>query len=1150
MRRSTIAASTLLVIGLASAVAFSESREKKPRATVQVFDVSLVEGTADQKAAAPVSLTASDGTGLRLTSMSIRAAIEDPMALTELKLTFENPESRVLEGNFKVTLPPGASLSRFAMKTDAGWQEGEVVEKQAARRAYEDFLHRRQDPALLEQAPGNEFAARVFPIPANGKKEIILAYSQAIPKDASYTFPLKGLGKLDDLSVEVFAAGARDPVVNVQRSAFLPGNDLTVRSPSFARRGGVRSGDLMMARVVPIPRGEAPPAPLGATVFLVDTSASRALGLKEELQLLRELLAQMAPGTRISVLAFDQTTEVMFDGAREAFGDAEVLRIVSRNAMGASNLEQALVAAGEHAKARRDAPSRLVILGDGVVTAGETDEKKLQGKVEGLRASPLQRIDAVVLGGIRDESRLRSLVRGQLAQDGVMLHAKEGSAEIVRRLSLGTRSKIEVKVEGATFTYPDRIDGVQAGDEVLVFAQVPDGKSPRITLGDAAPFTPELRTVERPLLERAWASAKIESLRKSPPNGDAEAAKKEIVRVSTRYRVTSDFTAMLVLETDADYKRFDIDRKAKLDILTVDDGRIKVAQASRTGPEDEADDGKDKKDSPARRDMGGSGARAKGEEGSMGRPTSTGSRFGVQGPSGGDGDPHIQRQAALRDAAEFGMIGVIDAEEAPPPPPPGAANGSPITIPPAEARPAPRRIPDVGDPRAAATATAEREEEAPGHRGLVTGAGRAGASRLSVQLDALQVTGGLTQDAVRRMIEANMGRVRACSDAQAATGTVGLRLAIDATGHVSEATLDGSSLPSSSGRACVSRVVSHLTFPTTGAAGTARVDIGFSSASTQSAPVSSNAAYTGRFATVMSSLKAGKKDDAVREAESWYAAAPADVMALVALGEAKEATGDKVAAARAYGSVLELFSFRADSRRFAGERLERLGTPFGFALAADAFRGAAEQRPDHPASHRLLAFSLLRDGKYKEAFEAMETGAKHTYPEGRFRGVDRILREDLALVGAAWIKADPGVRADVEKRIAAAGATPENEPSLRFVLVWETDANDVDFHIRDRNGGHAYYGAKDLPSGGNLYADVTTGYGPECFTIRNPVGARAYPYQLSAHYYSRGPMGYGMGKLQILEHDGKGGLKFEERPFVIMTDHSFVDLGTITGPLK
>ena len=45
-------------------------------------------------------------------------------------------------------------------------------------------------------------------------------------------------------------------------------------------------------------------------------------------------------------------------------------------------------------------------------------------------------------------------------------------------------------------------------------------------------------------------------------------------------------------------------------------------------------------------------------------------------------------------------------------------------------------------------------------------------------------------------------------------------------------------------------------------------------------------------------------------------------------------------------------------------------------------------------------------------------------------------------------------------------------------------------------------------------------------------------------------MGYGMGKLQIIEHDGKGGLRFDERPFVIMEDGAFVDLGTVTGAMQ
>ena len=78
-----------------------------------------------------------------------------------------------------------------------------------------------------------------------------------------------------------------------------------------------------------------------------------------------------------------------------------------------------------------------------------------------------------------------------------------------------------------------------------------------------------------------------------------------------------------------------------------------------------------------------------------------------------------------------------------------------------------------------------------------------------------------------------------------------------------------------------------------------------------------------------------------------------------------------------------------------------------------------------------------------------------------------------------------------------------------------------------------------------LYADVTTGYGPECFTVRGPRAARSRSYSLQAHYYARGPMGYGMGKLEVVDHDGAGGISFEERPFVVMVDRSFVDLGVV-----
>ncbi|HEY4564589.1 MAG TPA: hypothetical protein VIJ36_16515, partial [Thermoanaerobaculia bacterium] len=235
-----------------------------------------------------------------------------------------------------------------------------------------------------------------------------------------------------------------------------------------------------------------------------------------------------------------------------------------------------------------------------------------------------------------------------------------------------------------------------------------------------------------------------------------------------------------------------------------------------------------------------------------------------------------------------------------------------------------------------------------------------------------------------------------------------------------------------------------------------------------------------------------------------------------------------------------------DLRRLAGERLERLGAD-GLGLAIDTYKKAVLDRPDHPSGHRLLAWALLRAGRYEEAFAALEEGIEQRYPGGRFAGVDRVLREDLGLVGAAWLHAEPGKREQVLDRLRAHEAHLETTPSVRFVLTWETDANDVDLHVWDRHKDHAFYQKKTLPSGGELYADVTTGYGPECFTIPAPESRDAAPYRLAAHYYNRGPMGYGMGTLQIVRHDGKGGLAVEPRPFVVMADRAMVDLGVVGG---
>jgi hypothetical protein len=304
-------------------------------------------------------------------------------------------------------------------------------------------------------------------------------------------------------------------------------------------------------------------------------------------------------------------------------------------------------------------------------------------------------------------------------------------------------------------------------------------------------------------------------------------------------------------------------------------------------------------------------------------------------------------------------------------------------------------------------------------------------------------------------------------------------------------------------------------------------------------------ALQGELATIMATIGAGKAKQALERAIAWRRKAPGEVLALVGMGEAYEALSAHGQAARAYGSIIDLFPDRADLRRFAGARLERVAKAGALDLAIDTYQQARKQRPDHPSSHRLLAFALLKKGKPDKAFRVLSEALARRYPGGRFRGVDGVLREDLGLAAAAWARAEPARAEDIAERLEAAGGHPEHEASLRFVLTWETDANDVDLHVYDASGAHAYYSEPQLPGGGRLYADVTTGYGPECFTIRKTRSERSPSYRLQAHYYARGPMGYGMGKVQVIEHDGRGGLTFQERPFVVMNDRAYVSLGTV-----
>ncbi|HZJ65473.1 MAG TPA: VIT domain-containing protein, partial [Kofleriaceae bacterium] len=287
---------------------------------------SQIAASERANAAAPWSLTASDGSGLMLTRVDARAVFQGPLAFTELHLYFHNPEPRVREGTFAIALPAHAAVSRFAMEGEQQWMEAEVVEKQLARRAYEDFLHRRQDPALLEKAEGNRFTARVFPIPASGDKHLVISFSQELPGER-YVLPLRGLPRLEriDVHLDVLGADGQHHEQTLSQRNWLPDRDVVSDVPVAAE--AVTSGTTVAAQLAVVGGKAAEPDAPAALTLLVDTSASRGLGFAATVQAVHQLLSELrkrhGDDLPVEVIAFDQETRSMFAGRAAGWGDAE-----------------------------------------------------------------------------------------------------------------------------------------------------------------------------------------------------------------------------------------------------------------------------------------------------------------------------------------------------------------------------------------------------------------------------------------------------------------------------------------------------------------------------------------------------------------------------------------------------------------------------------------------------------------------------------------------------------------------------------------------------------------------------------------------------------------------------------------------------------
>lgn len=309
---------------------------------------------------------------LKLEKLRINIQIDGMRARTTIDHIYSNPYNRTLQGTFKYTLPPDASVSYYAMfvgnrrrqvprfftgkspgarlnkmrpsqiartNPHKHWgklREARMVPAEKGRQVYEEITRQRIDPALLEQDAPNTFTGRVFPIRPKGFNRVIIAYEQTLPQVQGehvyrFRFPPQ-VAKFIDFSMDINPKHSHYSRTNLRalrcrhRKALStvrcyweqnkPKKDavfyLKPKNKALSVIAGVDPLDgkkYLLSQVrVSLPQAKAKHSREQA-LFLLDTSLSAHPDLfAKHLVLLKQILQQNKGIKRFNVLCFDVAT--------------------------------------------------------------------------------------------------------------------------------------------------------------------------------------------------------------------------------------------------------------------------------------------------------------------------------------------------------------------------------------------------------------------------------------------------------------------------------------------------------------------------------------------------------------------------------------------------------------------------------------------------------------------------------------------------------------------------------------------------------------------------------------------------------------------------------------------------------------------------
>jgi Ca-activated chloride channel family protein len=571
-------------------------------------------GTSEADASGMLIADGGFGGVLEIKEHTARVTINNGIAVTEVTQTFQNTEDRQVEALYLFPVPKGASVANFSMWIGGKEMVGEVVEKKRARQIYESYKRRRRDPGLLEQVDYKNFEMRIFPIAARAEQKVQIAYYQELEFDhdwATYVYPLatspraglnsRTTGKFGltmQVKSEVPIASLESPS-HGEEFVIVRHTD-SYYEASLETSGGDLSRDLVLAYHVSRPQTgidvitsklrdedgyflltltageELAEADRGMDyVFVLDISGSMAHDgkLRMSRDSIDTFIRELGPEDRFEVITFNVAPNTLFGELRPVSEESQTEAVGflrSQQGRGGTVLRPAVATAYKYGDPDRQL--NVVVLSDGMTE--QSGRRELLSTIEARPANA--RVFCIGVGNEVNRPLLSQLAEEARGLSAFLSHGDNFGRQAKafrRKLTRPAASDVRISFEGADVydVEPGQLPNLYHGMPVRLYGRYRNGGRVKVRVEAEVNGAAFDQTVSadfpssnsaNPEIERMWAWQKVDRLLKEADRtGSRTAVIDEIVRLGESFSIVTEYTSFIVLENDAEYRRWKIDRR-------------------------------------------------------------------------------------------------------------------------------------------------------------------------------------------------------------------------------------------------------------------------------------------------------------------------------------------------------------------------------------------------------------------------------------------------------------------------------------------------------------------------------------------------------------------------------------------------------------